>query len=60
MVATRFILQLFAAAPAIVSYLVHLHDAPKGADGGPVEEMPLDKVRRAVWGTPHADGVGIV
>ena len=51
--------QRFAADPVIVLGLVFLDDAPKGDDGEPVEETPLEKVRRAMWAMLFADDIGI-
>ncbi|CAM9400878.1 unnamed protein product, partial [Sphacelaria rigidula] len=50
--------QRFAADPVIVSGLVFLDDAPKDDGGEPVEETPLEKVRRGVWAMLYADDAG--
>ena len=53
-------LQRFAEDPLIVSDLVYLDDAPKGEDGRPRKEGPLEMIRRAVWGMLYADDAGVV
>ena len=53
------IVQRFAANPFIVASLVFPDDAPRGDDGEPVEETPLEKVRRAVWAMFYADDAGV-
>ncbi|CAM9827023.1 unnamed protein product [Sphacelaria rigidula] len=53
------IVQRFATDPVIVTDLVFVDDASKGDGGEPVEETPLENMRRAVWAKVYADDAGI-